>query len=128
MKTSELLDQISAHVRDNHVFGQPYERDGVTVIPAAVLYAGGGGGGSTGVDDRGQAGEQAEPAVPQGVGGGLGLVARPVGAFVIKGGEVRWQPAFDLTRVVIGGQLVAIVGLLTARRLIRVLDRRRRRS
>jgi hypothetical protein len=52
-------------------------------------------------------------------------VARPVGAFVIKGGEVRWQPAFDLTRAIVGGQVVAIVGLLTVRRLIRVLGRRR---
>jgi uncharacterized spore protein YtfJ len=122
MDTSEFLDQISAHVRDNHVFGQPYERDGVTVIPAAVVYAGGGGGGgsSAGPDDQRPA-----EAGPQGLGGGLGIVARPVGAFVIKDGEVRWQPAFDLTRVAIGGQVLGVVALLTLRRLIKVLGRRR---
>jgi uncharacterized spore protein YtfJ len=120
MDTSEFLDQISAHVRDNHVFGQPYERDGVTVIPAAVVYAGGGGGGSA----AGQ-GEPAQPAGLQGLGGGLGIVARPVGAFVIKDGEVRWQPAFDLTRVIAGGQVLTVVALLTLRRLIKVLGRRR---
>ena len=119
MDTSELLDQISAHVRDNHVFGQPYERDGVTVIPAAVVYAGGGGGGNSAAQ-----GEE-QPAGPQGLGGGLGIVARPVGAFVIKGGEVRWQPAFDLTRVAVGGQVLGVVALLTLRRLIKVLGRRR---
>ena len=121
MDTSEFLDQISAHVRDNHVFGQPYERDGVTVIPAAVLYAGGGGGGNS----AGQGEGQPQPAGAQGLGGGLGLVARPVGAFVIKDGEVRWQPALDLTRVIAGGQVLSVVALLTLRRLIKVLGRRR---
>jgi uncharacterized spore protein YtfJ len=116
METSEFLDQISAHVRDNHVFGKPYERDGVTVIPAAVVYAGGGGGGNSAGQGEGQ---------PQGLGGGLGIVARPVGAFVIKDGEVRWQPAFDLTRVAVGGQVLGVVALLTLRRLIKLLGRRR---
>ncbi len=120
MDTSEFLDQISAHVRDNHVFGQPYERDGVTVIPAAVVYAGGGGGGNA----AGEGEREPRPAGPQGLGGGLGIVARPVGAFVIKDGEVRWQPALDLTRVIAGGQAVGIVALLVLRRLIKVLGRR----
>jgi len=33
-------------------------------------------------------------------GGGIGLIARPAGACVIKDGVVRWQPAFDLNRTV----------------------------
>lgn len=45
------------------VFGEPYERDGITVIPAAAVSGGGGGGG-----DASEAG-----------GAGFGLSARPVG-------------------------------------------------
>ena len=33
-------------------------------------------------------------------GGGIGLIARPAGACVIKDEVVRWQPAFDLNRTV----------------------------
>ena len=33
-------------------------------------------------------------------GGGIGLIARPAGAYVIKDGVVQWQPAFDLNRTV----------------------------
>jgi hypothetical protein len=53
-----------------------------------VLRGGVGGGG--GADEHGQHGE----------GGGFGLVARPVGAYVIKDGEVSWRPAFDLNRAI----------------------------
>jgi hypothetical protein len=33
---------------------------------------------------------------PQARGGGFSVSSRPVGAFVIKDGEVKWQPALDL--------------------------------
>ena len=45
MDPSELLkgarDALSVH----QVFGEPVERDGVTIIPAATVIGGGGGGG-----------------------------------------------------------------------------------
>ena len=52
------------------VYGEPYEKDGLTVIPAAVV--GGGAGGGAGHDDKGQEGE----------GGGFGVSGRPAGAYV----------------------------------------------
>ena len=58
------------------------------MIPAAVVFGGGGGGGNS--DDNG--------------GGGFGVVARPAGAYVIRGADVRWQPAVDPAR---GWQLLA---------------------
>jgi uncharacterized spore protein YtfJ len=67
------------------VYAEPVERDGVTVIPAASVRGGGGGGG----DAEGNG------------GGGFGLVGRPVGAYVIKGGEVTWKPAVDPARVLL---------------------------
>jgi uncharacterized spore protein YtfJ len=89
------------------VYGEPYERNGVTVIPAASV-AGGGGGGSGEGPTAGQIG----------TGGGFGLGGRPVGAYVIKGDTVQWQPAVDVTRIATQAIALAAVGifLLSRRR------------
>ena len=51
-------------------------------------------------------------------------MARPVGAYVIRGEQVTWQPALDVNRIIMGGQLVAIVALLTVRTVVRARSRR----
>ncbi|GIH61312.1 spore germination protein GerW family protein [Microbispora siamensis] len=81
------------------VFGEPYEKDGVTFVPVAAVRAGGGFGRSP---EKG--GE-----IP---GGGGGVVNRPVGMFVIKDGDVRWRPALDLNRLILGGQILAGLALI----------------
>lgn len=106
------------HVR--RAFGVPIERDGVTLVPVARVVGGTGFGGGDGTiaeagDDPGRSGS--------GAGGGLGVRVTPVGVYVVKGADVRWEPAFDLTRVAIGGQVVGAIAVLT---LARVLRRRRR--
>ncbi len=70
------------------VYGEAVERDGVTVIPAATVFGGGGLGLSEGSPEGQQAG---------GAGGGYGLVAWPAGAIEIRGDVVRWHRAFDST-------------------------------
>ena len=55
----------------------------------------------------------------------LGLSARPVGAWVIRDGEVKWHPALDLNRVIFMGQLVAIAALLTVRSVVKTIAKRR---
>ena len=80
------------------VFGEPIERNGVTVVPVVRLAAGGGGRGGDGGPER-----DGGPAR----GGGYGLKAMPAGVFVIRNGSVHWRPAVDVNRVVLGGQLVA---------------------
>ena len=101
---TRVIDLVAA-ARDalsvRHVFGEPVERDAVTVIPAAVLRGGVGGGGGADAE-RGQRGE----------GGGFGVVARPAGAFVIKDGEVSWRPVVDLHRILGLAATVAAVGLV----------------
>src|SRR5581483_3540854 len=91
------------------VYGKPVERGDVTVIPAASVQGGGGGGsGSVSPDD-----DAAGPGT--GAGGGWGMRARPVGAYVLRDGELEWEPALDLNRIILGGQVVAVVALLTLR-------------
>src|SRR5437763_15785629 len=92
------------------VFGDPIERDGVTVVPVAAVRGGGGGGGGEGTNEEGSG---------AGAGMGFGLDARPVGVFVLKDGDVSWQPAVDRTRVIVGTQLIGLVGLLVMRTLLR---------
>ena len=105
----DLMETISA-ARDaitvKRVYGEPYERNGVVVIPAAAVQGGGGGGGGEG---DGQSGS----------GGGFGLRARPVGAYVIRGEQVSWEPAMDLNRVILGGQLLALATVLVVRSIAR---------
>jgi uncharacterized spore protein YtfJ len=96
-KVDELLAGARDAISVKRVFGDPIESDGVTVIPAAKVGGGGGGGGDS--EDNG--------------GGGFGLGARPVGAYVIKDGDVSWQPAIDVNRIV---GLAFMLGLIFALR------------
>jgi uncharacterized spore protein YtfJ len=107
----EVVNQAKSAMRASEVFGTPYEKNGVTIIPAAKIAGGAGGGGNEGE--------------PQAGGGGFGVYARPVGAFVIKDNEVSWKPALDLNRVILMGQVVAIAALLTARTIVKAVAKRR---
>jgi hypothetical protein len=62
----------------------------------------------------------------QASGSGFAIAARPVGAFVIRNGELNWRPAVDVTRIALGGQVVAIVALLTIRGIIKTWVKARR--
>lgn len=109
-KLDEFLEGARDSITVRRVYGDPYEQDGITFIPAAAVRGGGGGG----------EGEDADSA-SSGSGGGFGVMARPVGAYQIKGCEVTWVPAADTTKVIIFGQIVAIVALLVLRSILRSL-------
>jgi uncharacterized spore protein YtfJ len=108
METSELLTQLADRLSTYQVLAEPVTRNGVTVVPVTYVRAGGGLGGRR---KNAEAGE--------GNGGGVGIVARPAGAWVIKGDEVSWQPAIEMNRVILGGQAVAVVALLVAYQFLR---------
>ena len=117
MQADEILNRVREVASVRQVFGEPYESDGTLVVPVARIWGGGGGG--TGNDQSGGTEKGRE-----GQGGGFGIVSRPLGVYVIRKGTVSWQPAVDVTRIVIQGQLVAVVALLVARSLIRHRHRR----
>jgi uncharacterized spore protein YtfJ len=114
MDVQEVITQARDSLTVKRVFGEPYERDGVTVIPAARVQGGAGGGGGEGPGGQGN-----------GSGGGFGMSARPAGVFLIRGDDVTWRPALDLNRVILGGQAVAIVALLTIRTFVKSRSARR---
>lgn len=116
MNISEVLDTARDAITVKRVYGEPYEKNGITVIPVAKV--GGGGGGGTGHDDKGQEGE----------GGGFGLGGRPAGAYVIKNGDVSWRPAVDPNRIVKVLGAVVIAYFLTRPRLARAQAKAAHRS
>ena len=100
----ELLRGAQDAIAAKRVYGEPIEREGTTVIPAAAVRGGGGGGGDN--ENNG--------------GGGFGLMARPVGAYVIgPDGDVRWKPAIDVQRMTLGWQVVSAIALLAVWSLAR---------
>jgi uncharacterized spore protein YtfJ len=103
MNVDVMLREARDAMTARTVFAEPIERDGITVIPAAKVRGGGGGGGDA--DQNG--------------GGGFGLSAKPAGAYVVRNGTVSWEPALDVNRMVLGGQIVAIVLLLVLRSILR---------
>jgi uncharacterized spore protein YtfJ len=103
MNISDVVKATDA-ISVKRVFGDPFEKDGMTVIPAAIVAGGGGGGG--GHDDK-----------QEGEGGGAGFGGRPAGAFVVRGDHVTWQPAVDPNRIVAALAAVAVVYLLTRTRV-----------
>ena len=55
------------------------------------------------------------------------MTARRVGAFIIRDGELSWRPAVDVNRIVLGGQVVVVVALLTARAIVKARSRSKAR-
>ena len=106
MDVQQLLSRITDDLTPKRVFGEPISQDGVMLVPVARVR-GGAGGGSGG------------PEGEQGTGGGGGIDAKGLGVFVVKDGKVTWQPAVDVTRLAIGGQVFALVLLLVIRSIIR---------
>jgi len=116
MNPREILEQARDTFTVRRVFGEPIERDGLVLVPVAAVSGGGGAGSGEGRPSEGS------PA-GTGAGGGFGGTARPVGVYVIDHGQVRWEPAVDLGRVIIGAQVVLVVGLLVLRSVLRARQR-----
>jgi uncharacterized spore protein YtfJ len=108
MEPRELIKGVREALSVRQVFGEPVERDGVTVIPAATVIGGGGGGGGEGVQQPSNQDGEAEPQRQSGVGVGFGGLMWPAGAFEIRDDRVTWRPAIDVTRVLVMVLVLAI--------------------
>ena len=123
MDADSILARVSENLSVRRAFGAAYEKDGMLIIPVAMV-AGGGGAGTARPRDRNPAARPGSPpmedpavqnAAPPGsgqpdAGGGFGGVVLPAGAYVVKGDQVRWVPAVDVTIVVLASlSLVRVV-------------------
>ena len=132
MDVENLLARASDNLSVRRAFGAAYEKDGLLIIPVA-LVAGGGGGGTSRARHRASAADPdpvtASDATPQesgptDSGGGLGGVVLPAGAYVVKGDHVRWVPAVDPTIVILAS--LSLVRILTGAWVRRGRNRGRR--
>jgi len=123
MDVGNLLMKASENLSVRRAFGAAYEKDDMLIIPVAIV--GGGGGGGTGRSrprDAGAGPGRPPEGAPEGHdpapqdpgrvddGMGFGGVVLPAGAYVVKGGQVRWVPAVDVTVVVLAS--VSLVRVL----------------
>jgi uncharacterized spore protein YtfJ len=107
MDVQQLLSKATDNLTVGRVFGEPIQHGDILVVPVVRIRGGAGGGsGSDGAQETGS-------------GGGAGFDVKPAGVFVVKHGSVTWQPALDITRIVIGGQFVAVVLALVLRSIFR---------
>lgn len=99
-----IANIMTGTFKDNVIFSDPIERDGVIVIPVAKIVYGLGGGKSN------QSNE----------GGGGGLIARPVGYIEIKDGETHFRsirdPSAYMPIIIASGIVVSLL----LKRLIRL--------
>ena len=109
-----VAERLGQHASATAVFGEPVERDGVTIIPVAKVRIGfgaGGGSGSGKDDDSGEGG-----------GGGGGTTATPLGFIEISAAGAEFQPIHhtaDLWPVVLAGGVAGFLVLRGLRALFR---------
>ncbi len=122
MNAKDLLGKVGNNLSVGRSFGPAYEKDGLFVIPVALVAGGGGGGeGPAGASSPSETSdEESEEESPYGSGGGFGGVVFPVGAYVVKDDDVRWVPAVNVT-------LLALVGLGLLRFVVKSSTRSHKR-
>jgi len=101
---STMAEKLGAVARAATVFGEPVERDGITVIPVAKARWGFGGGEGHRKDE-------------DGAGGGGGVQVTPVGFIEIRDQAATFRPirTVSLSWIITGG----ILGLFLLRETIR---------
>src|ERR1700756_3025872 len=112
MNVESILARAAENLSVRRAFGAAYEKDGMLIIPVALVAGGGGGGtGTAAIPGGGSAVRRDDPAEPvptghdaasqdsgrTGAGGGFGGLVLPSGAYVVKGDQVRWVPAVGVT-------------------------------
>ena len=111
-----LANRIGGRVRVKTIFGEPVEKDGVTVIPVARARWGCGGGGNSGRNS--QENQMREGA---GAGGGGGVTVSPTGYVEVRDGRARFHPIYNpanVAQIIVASGIVAVLVLRAFRRLM----------
>jgi uncharacterized spore protein YtfJ len=113
VEVKETIASADRALTIKRAFGEPYQQDGITLIPVARITGGAGGGGGDAPEGKGE-------------GSGFGVSVSPVGVYRVEGHAVSWHPSIDVNRVINGAVVLAVIWLLTARSIARARARRPR--
>ena len=124
MDAETILAKVADNLSVRRAFGTAYEKDGTLIIPVAIVAGGGGGGAARNRRDDPAREDAPADTTPRDsgspdAGGGFGGLILPSGAYVVKGDQVRWVPAVDVT-------VAVLASLSLARMLARAWTRQRR--
>jgi len=110
-RLSKLVDSLGGTASAKAVFGEPVEKDGVTVVPVARVRfgVGGGGGRGPGRKKKGAAGD----AEQVGYGHGGGVQAAPMGYIELSGGTASYRRIADPARPMAIALLFPLVGAIS---------------
>jgi uncharacterized spore protein YtfJ len=86
----QLASRLGGRATAQAVYGEPVERDGITVIPVARVGWGFGGGAG-----RGKSQDQPDNGEGSGEGGGGGAAVRPLGYIEISDGKAEFRRIGD---------------------------------
>jgi uncharacterized spore protein YtfJ len=106
-KVNSQVDEMVNRMNTSAVFGEPIQQGDMTLIPVASVTYGFGSGQGWGRGKEEDAPADAPPGEGAGVGGGGGGRARPLGFIKIDPSGATWEPTMDMTRVSVGGMLLA---------------------
>jgi len=99
-----MAEKLGAVARAATVFGDPVERDGITVIPVAKARWGFGGGGGQ-RKDEGDGGK-----LEDGAGGGGGAQVTPVGFIEIKNNEANFRRISTVSPAwIVAGSVISLL-------------------
>jgi uncharacterized spore protein YtfJ len=107
---NRLVRSLGGTATASAVFGDPVEKDGVTIVPVARVRFGAGGGYGRGPGKKKRHEESAEDQVGYGQGGGV--QATPVGYIEIAGGEAEYKRIVDPVRPMAVLMLFPFVGVV----------------
>ncbi len=109
-KFVKLIESLGGTASAASVFGDPVEKDGVTIIPVARVRYGVGGGGGRGPGRKKRDGGGDEDQVGYGHGGGV--QASPIGYIELSGGEADYKRIVDPVRPLVALMLFPLVGVV----------------
>ena len=110
-RLNKFMESLGGTASAKAVFGEPVEKDGVTIVPVArVRYGGGGGGGrGPGRKKKGDAGD----AEQVGFGHGGGVQAAPVGFIELSGGRASYRRIANPARPMAIALMFPLVGAIS---------------
>lgn len=122
----DTMDAFLSNADVDAVYGEPFEKDGNVIIPAAEIVAGFGFGIGFGRGSSQDSGKPASSSGSSGGGGGGGgggqIFSRPVAVIIASSEGVRIEPVIDLTKIALAGLTAGAFMLATLLRIRKYKD------